>query len=229
MFNEKTIEVYTDGACPNNGQEGATGGLGIHLWVPDKQIGRTLGLAYDNNFVERYGEPTNQKCELLAALFTVTGACINHRDGLSGRGPKKDLLFDEEGNLNYRFLIYSDSKYVVDGVNIWLPNWKRNGWKNSKKQPIANLQMWKDLDAVLSYGHLRGVFSFYHVAGHSGNPGNDAADEAAREASNFARHERRQDEPHAVYLNARAGTLMIERQMQHDWEKFVTTLEELSV
>ena len=132
-------------------------------------------------------------------LFTVTGACINHRDGLSGSGSKKDLLFDEEGNLNYRFLIYSDSKYVVDGVNIWLPNWKRNGWKNSKKQPIANLQMWKDLDAVLSYGHLRGVFSFYHVAGHSGNPGNDAADEAAREASNFARQERREDELHSIY------------------------------
>ena len=88
--------------------------------------------------------------------------------------------------------------------------------------------MWKDLDAVLSYGHLRGVFSFYHVAGHSGNPGNDAADEAAREASNFARHERLKDEPHAVYLNASAGNLMIERQTQHDWEKFVTTLEELS-
>ena len=87
--------------------------------------------------------------------------------------------------------------------------------------------MWKDLDTLLSFGHLRGVFSFYHVAGHSGNPGNDAADEAAREASNFARHAK-SDEPHAVYLNARAGTLMIERQMQHDWEKFVTTLEELS-
>ena len=227
MDNEKTIEVYTDGACPNNGQEGATGGMGIHIWLPDKQIGRTLGLAYDNNFVERYGEPTNQKCELLAALFTVAGACINHRDGVSGHGTKKDLLFDEEGNLKFRFLIYSDSKYVVDGANTWLPNWKRNGWKNSKKQPIANLQMWKDLDAVLSYGHLRGVFSFYHVAGHSGNPGNDAADEAAREASNFARHAK-SDEPHAVYLNARAGTLMIERQRQHDWEKLVTTLEELS-
>ena len=223
MDNEKTIEVYTDGACPNNGQEGATGGLGIHIWVPDKQTGRTLGLAYDNNFVERYGEPTNQKCELLAALITLAGACINHRDGA-----EKDQLYDEDGTLNIRFLIYSDSKYVVDGVNTWLPNWKRNGWKNSKKQPIANLQMWKDLDAVLSYGHLRGVFSFYHVAGHSGNPGNDAADEAAREASNFARQERREDGSHSIYLNARAGTLMVERPTASDWEKFVTTLEELS-
>ena len=88
--------------------------------------------------------------------------------------------------------------------------------------------MWKDLDAVLSYGHLRGVFSFYHVAGHSGNPGNDAADEAAREASNFARQERREDGSHSIYLNARAGTLMVERPTASDWEKFVTTLEELS-
>ena len=132
MDNEKTIEVYTDGACPNNGQEGATGGLGIHIWVPDKQTGRTLGLAYDNNFVERYGEPTNQKCELLAALITLAGACINHRDGA-----EKDQLYDEDGTLNIRFLIYSDSKYVVDGVNTWLPNWKRNGWKNQStlRQP----------------------------------------------------------------------------------------------
>ena len=140
---------------------------------------------------------------------------------------RKTSYTTKTGNLKFRFLIYSDSKYVVDGVNTWLPNWKRNGWKNAKKQPIANLQMWKDLDTVLSFGHLRGVFSFYHVAGHSGNPGNDAADEAAREASNFARQERREDELHSIYLNARAGTLMVERQRLR-LEKFVTTLEELS-
>tara|TARA_B100001113_G_scaffold349631_1_gene345328 strand:- start:9388 stop:10068 length:681 start_codon:yes stop_codon:yes gene_type:complete len=222
--NEKTIEVYTDGACPNNGQEGATGGLGIHLWIPAKESGRTLGLAYDEFMRERYGEPTNQKCELLAALYTVAGACINHRDGA-----KKDQLYDEDGTLNMRFLIYSDSKYVVDGINTWLPNWKRNGWKNSKKKLISNLQMWKDLDAVLSFGHLRGVFSFYHVAGHSGNPGNDAADEAARKASDFARQEQGEDESHSDNLNAHfvAGNLMIERQGASDWEKYVTTLEEL--
>jgi len=43
------------------------------------------------------------------------------------------------------------------------------------------MQMWKDLDAVLSYEHLRGCFTFSYVPGHSGDPGNDAADKAARE------------------------------------------------
>ena len=48
------------------------------------------------------------------------------------------------------------------------------------------MQMWKDLDNMLSYEHLRGVFSFYHVAGHSGDIGNDCADEAANFGAEMA-------------------------------------------
>ena len=48
------------------------------------------------------------------------------------------------------------------------------------------MQMWKDLDNMLSYSHLRGVFSFYHVPGHSGDIGNDCADEAANIGAEMA-------------------------------------------
>jgi ribonuclease HI len=93
----------------------------------------------------------------------------------------KNLYCPETGKIQFVLHIKSDSKYVVDGINYWLRNWKANKWKNSKKKPISNMQMWKDLDSVLSYGHLRGCFTFSHVPGHSGDPGNDAADHAARE------------------------------------------------
>ena len=52
--------------------------------------------------------------------------------------------------------------------------------KNSKKKTISNSQMWKDLDSMLSYEHIRGCLSFSYVPGHSGDPGNEAADRAAR-------------------------------------------------
>ena len=50
--------------------------------------------------------------------------------------------------------------------------------------------MWKDVDLLLSYGHLKGCFSFSHVPGYSGDPGNNAADGAARlAADNELSHE----------------------------------------
>ena len=163
--------LYTDGACPGNGTEDAKGGIGYTRG----QDYESRSIFWCSNMTERYGKPTNQKCELMAVMIPVMSACAE-------AVLIKDLLYDKVGEIKYLIHIKSDSKYVVDGINHWLRNWKVNGWKNSKKKPISNMQMWKDLDSVLSYGHLRGCFTFSHVPGHSGNSGNDLADEAARNA-----------------------------------------------
>ena len=39
--------------------------------------------------------------------------------------------------------LYTDSKYVKDGISSWIHNWKRNDWKNSKRQPVLNSDLWK--------------------------------------------------------------------------------------
>ncbi len=73
-------------------------------------------------------------------------------------------------------LVVSDSTYVVhcfrDG---WWVNWQRNGWRNSKKQPVANADIWRPLVEVVNSGDV----AFEWVKGHSGDPMNDLVDELA--------------------------------------------------
>ena len=68
-----------------------------------------------------------------------------------------------------------DSKYVMDGINEWMPNWKKRGWKTAKKKPVKNQDLWQELDAAVQRPDIKWVW----VKGHNGNAGNEAADELA--------------------------------------------------
>ena len=75
--------------------------------------------------------------------------------------------------------LYTDSKYVMDGVNEWLPNWKKNGWKTAnKKTAVKNIDLWQELDGLLGEHEIRWVW----VKGHNGHPENERVDTLAREA-----------------------------------------------
>ena len=75
--------------------------------------------------------------------------------------------------------LYTDSRYVMDGVNQWLPNWKRNNWKTAnKKSDVKNVELWQELDALLPQHEIRWVW----VKGHAGHPENERVDELARSA-----------------------------------------------
>lgn len=75
--------------------------------------------------------------------------------------------------------LYTDSKYVMDGVNEWLPNWKKNGWKTAnKKTAVKNVDLWQMLDELLRQHEIRWVW----VKGHNGHPENERVDTLAREA-----------------------------------------------
>ena len=74
-------------------------------------------------------------------------------------------------------VIYTDSKYVMDGIERWLPAWKQRGWKTAAKKPVKNQDLWEELDR-LSNGH---VIQWKWVRGHTGNPGNEAADALANQ------------------------------------------------
>ena len=72
--------------------------------------------------------------------------------------------------------IVSDSTYVVNCFNdSWWVKWEKNGWKNSKKQPVANADLWKPLIEVVQAGDV----TFRWVKGHSGHPMNELADQLA--------------------------------------------------
>jgi ribonuclease HI len=71
--------------------------------------------------------------------------------------------------------LFTDSQYVNRGVNEWLQNWKKAGWKTASRAPVKNVDLWQAIDELLN-GH---EIEWHWVKGHSGDPGNDLADELA--------------------------------------------------
>ncbi len=72
-------------------------------------------------------------------------------------------------------VLHTDSRYVMDGISSWLPNWKRRGWKTAAKKPVKNQDLWQALDTQAARHTIRWVW----VKGHAGDPGNEKADELA--------------------------------------------------
>jgi len=101
------------------------------------------------------GEPetTNQRMELQAAIESLKAL-----------------------NKKCHITIYSDSKYVIQGITEWIHGWKKNGWKNASKKPVANQDLWEALDAQAA----RHDVIWKWVKGHAGHPENERADEPAR-------------------------------------------------
>ena len=79
-------------------------------------------------------------------------------------------------------IIYSDSKYVIDGATKWIINWRKNNWKNSNKQTVKNFDLWIKIDEQLNNKKI----GWQWVKGHSGNILNEEVDTLAKkEASKF--------------------------------------------
>ena len=72
-------------------------------------------------------------------------------------------------------IIYTDSKYLMNGINDWINNWKKNNWKTSNKKDVKNVDLWKIIDEL----NLKHNIEWNWVKGHSGNPGNEMADDLA--------------------------------------------------
>ena len=71
--------------------------------------------------------------------------------------------------------IFTDSKYVMDGITEYIKKWKVNGWKTASKKPVKNTDLWKQLDDLSAQHSIR----WNWVKGHSGHRENDIADELA--------------------------------------------------
>ena len=71
--------------------------------------------------------------------------------------------------------VYTDSKYVMDGVTKWLEGWKAKGWKTAAKKPVKNQDLWEALDSLIRQHRVE----FTWVKGHSGHPENERVDKLA--------------------------------------------------
>ena len=73
--------------------------------------------------------------------------------------------------------LHTDSVYVRDGITRWIAKWKAGGWLTAARKPVKNRDLWQELDAL--HGARR--IDWRWVKGHAGDPGNERADELARE------------------------------------------------
>ena len=72
--------------------------------------------------------------------------------------------------------LITDSKYVKDGIQSWIQNWKKNGWKTAAKKPVKNKELWIELDELIARHNI----TWEWVKGHAGNIHNEKADYLAR-------------------------------------------------
>jgi ribonuclease HI len=79
--------------------------------------------------------------------------------------------------------IYTDSEYVKNGITTWIHNWKKRGWRTAANAPVKNVELWQQLDALAAKHRV----SWHWVKGHSGDPGNERADELANRGVDEAR------------------------------------------
>jgi len=99
---------------------------------------------------------TNNKMELTASIRALQALKSN------------DITVD----------LYTDSKYVIQGINEWIDTWKTKDWKTANKKKVKNVDLWKQLDTL----NQKFSVNWYWVKGHSDDPGNDMADRLANEA-----------------------------------------------
>lgn len=75
--------------------------------------------------------------------------------------------------------LHTDSQYVKNGITLWIKAWQRNGWWTSQRKPVKNQDLWQELSGLVDGRSIEWIW----VKGHSGHPGNEAADALATGAA----------------------------------------------
>lgn len=144
------VTIYTDGSA--RGNPDGPGGYGTVLQFIDSK-----GQLHEREFSAGYKKTTNNRMELMAAIV-----------GLEA------LLKPCQVEL------YSDSQYLVKAFNDrWIDGWIKNNWKNSKKEQVKNIDLWKRLLEAKKNHDVK----FIWVKGHAGHPGNERCDQLATQAA----------------------------------------------
>ncbi len=141
--------IFADGACRGNPGPGAWGTM-----IQDAKgeiILKSSGIDMPT---------TNNKMELEGVIRGLKGLVEKWvEEGVSDR---ESPVF-----------VYSDSKYVTEGISSWVPGWKSRGWKKADGKEPENLVLWKELDQLTNnFSHIK----YLWVKGHAGHPQNEMCD-----------------------------------------------------
>ncbi len=152
------IIIYTDGSSRGNPGPGGWGAV-VAWGNNESKVGKSI-----KPKVKELGggdkHTTNNKMELMAAI--------------------KALSFVEDLGDAFTIDVRPDSMYVISGITKWVFGWQKNGWMNSKKEEVANRELWETLARVVADLQLSGCkITWKYAQAHVGIPGNERADEIA--------------------------------------------------
>ncbi|PIK16746.1 MAG: ribonuclease HI [Halobacteriovorax sp. JY17] len=151
MKSKNAYALFSDGACRGNPGPGAWGMVGQNA------KGEVL---FKGSGVET--TTTNNRMEMMGAIEAM-----------------KYLLSEGVNTDSAEVYLYSDSKYVVDGLKSWMQGWKNRGWKKADKKTPENVDLWQELDRISSsFSNIQ----YLWVKGHAGHPQNELCDQLANEA-----------------------------------------------
>ena len=139
------VIIFSDGACKGNPGPGGWGALLRFAPTGD-------GAVHEKELFGGERGTTNNRMELTAAIRALEAL-------------KKPCAVR----------LYSDSRYVLQGISEWLPGWKKRGWVNAAKQPVKNVDLWKALEAAAAPHEVE----WHWVRGHAGDVDNERADRLA--------------------------------------------------
>ena len=143
------ITIYTDGAC--SGNPGVGGWGAILLYKTKDTTGKEKVLR--KNISGRDENTTNNKMEMMAVISAL-------------KLLKKPCEIE----------LYTDSKYVLQGITEWIQNWIKNGWKGADKKPVKNQELWQEMLELTKIHKI----NWNWVKGHSTNQFNNEVDKLAR-------------------------------------------------
>ncbi len=143
------VSIYSDGSSRGNPGPGGFGTL-LRCTLANGEV-------REKEISEGFRETTNNRMELLGAIRGL-----------------------EALNRPCTVTIFTDSQYVVNAFNQhWVEGWQKKGWKNAKKEPVKNRDLWERLLAAMEPHAVVYVW----VKGHAGHPENERCDQLATTAA----------------------------------------------
>ena len=145
---------YVDGSSKGNPGPGGFGVIELDTCIRETYNSYVESYSLNYEYAEYFDYVTNNQMELKAILHVLKLAAAHPEEG---------------------YIIYSDSAYAVNSINDWIRGWAANGWVNSRKVTVENVDLMQEIYKYIDLDN----YLLRKIRGHDGELGNELADAAA--------------------------------------------------
>ena len=145
---------YVDGSSKGNPGPGGFGVIELDTCLRETYNSYIESYSLNYEYTEYFDYVTNNQMELKAILHVLKLAAAHPEEG---------------------YIIYSDSAYAVNSINDWIRGWAANGWVNSRKVTVENVDLMQEIYKYIDLDN----YLIKKIRGHDGELGNELADAAA--------------------------------------------------